>query len=882
MRTDNIQMLNDTLEICEQGYYFVSGKKVQLKLSKAEMKSVRVFLPDELESLKGFRNFQHVHVIGRCGHSCENMDSFSLARKRYQDCSYMFNSPDCKEILVLNLANPVNPGGGVRRGARAQEEDLCRKSSLLLSLESATAQPYYSYNKSLHTYMGSDAIIITPKVEIIKDETGALLPESVIVAVMTCAAPMITNGLEGLSHEQYKKLVYNRICSMLRCAAYLGYKNLVLGAFGCGAFGNDARIVSDLFFKALKEFDFDGMKEKDMFRRIDFAVLSRASEQYNFKEFYRNFGGNNFYAAEDNAEQLQTLEGVKETEQYLDKIAGSMIGGAAGDALGYSVEFMRWNEIKEQYGDSGITEYDIDPAIGKALISDDTQMTLFTADGILVGETRLCMRGIGGIPHAYVERSYQDWLTTQEVDFKTGSKQKRYHGHGGVSWLLDVPQLYSRRAPGMTCLSALENARKHGSNDDYFENPRNNSKGCGGIMRVAPLGLHYQNIDVRDLDKEGAMLSAITHGHSLGYMPSAVLTHILNRIVYPVGALSLKEIICEALDTVSDLFAGDAHLQELTDIVNLAMVLAENDKVDVENIRQLGEGWVAEETLAIAIYCALRYEHDFSAGISAAVNHDGDSDSTGAVTGNILGAINGYSAIEQRWKTNLELHNVIMEMSLDLCHGCHMSEYSNYHDPDWSRKYIDMHWKKEANMVFFWHEYEENGCFSNWYTSPFVIDDFRYQHVEQYLMAQKAKLFHDSEMYTAILRANTPDECKKLGRKVTPFDANTWENARYGILKAGLFAKFSQNKKLKAALLATGNATLAEASPYDDIFGIKLSAETAKHISPEQWPGRNLLGKALMEVRDELSGDVDMAEFLNSATYYDINRILRNGGNCNI
>ena len=80
---------------------------------------------------------------------------------------------------------------------------------------------------------------------------------------------------------------------------------------------------------------------------------------------------------------------------------------------------------------------------------------------------------------------------------------------------------------------------------------------------------------------------------------------------------------------------------------------------------------MAEETLAIALYCALRYEHDFSGGLIASVNHGGDSDSTGAVTGNILGAINGYDAIEDKWKTDLELSNVILEMADDLCYGCH-------------------------------------------------------------------------------------------------------------------------------------------------------------------------------------------------------------------
>ena len=212
----------------------------------------------------------------------------------------------------------------MRNGARAQEEDLCRKSSLLLSLESPKASKYYEYNKSLHSYIGSDAIMITPQVEIIKDENGDLLPESVVVAVMTCAAPMIKKGLEGLTDPQYQELVYNRIVGMLTVAAYLGYEVLVLGAFGCGAFGNDAKVVSDLFYKALKEFDFDGMKAKDLFRRIDFAVLDRTPDQYNFKEFSRNFS--NFYREEVNEEIQDALKKMKENEVKLDQIRGSKSG----------------------------------------------------------------------------------------------------------------------------------------------------------------------------------------------------------------------------------------------------------------------------------------------------------------------------------------------------------------------------------------------------------------------------------------------------------------------------------------------------------------------------------------------------------------------------
>ena len=131
-------------------------------------------------------------------------------------------------------------------------------------------------------------------------------------------------------------------------------------------------------------------------------------------------------------------------------------------------------------------------------------------------------------------------------------------------------------------------------------------------------------------------------------------------------------------------------MEELEDIINHAIQLSTNQLDDLDNIHALGEGWVAEETLAIAIYCSLKYQNDFSAGIIAAVNHKGDSDSTGAVTGNILGALLGYEAIEDKWKENLELHDVILEVADDLCHGCQMGEYSSYDDPDWTRKYINM------------------------------------------------------------------------------------------------------------------------------------------------------------------------------------------------
>lgn len=680
MRSDNVQILEDTLAILKKGKYVKDGKTIFTKLSPQQMEECHVYLPETIRDIMNRKDFEHVHVMGRIGVGCRNIDTFGMAREQYKS-NFLFSGKKNNRILVLNFANPIHPGGGVRYGANAQEEDLCRTSSLLLSLESHHAQRYYKYNRSLNTCMGSDAIILTPNVEIIKDVNGDLLDESVVVSVMTCAAPMITHGLGGFSSQQYRELFYNRICGMLKCAAYRGYQALVLGAFGCGAFGNDAELVSDLFYKALKSFRYDGMRAEDFFRRIDFAVLDRYPGQYNFHAFHRNFA--HFYRDEDNAEILLAERRKKETEVHLDSIRGCLIGGAAGDALGYAVEFVEDYAIFRRYGAAGITEYALDAATGKALISDDTQMTLFTANGLLVGDTRGCMRGIQGRPSTYVAMAYQDWLYTQ-----TGSYARRAQRDSQQqSWLCDIPELYARRAPGNTCLSALSHA---GFCDDYIAHPRNDSKGCGGVMRIAPLALNYQ-IAMDTLDTEAAQIAAITHGHSLGYMPAAVLCHIINRIVFPgEKKMSLRQIVIEAKETARKIFAGDKHLKELTDIIDRAIALSENDADDLKNIRALGQGWVAEETLAISIYCSLRYENDFSKGIIAAVNHSGDSDSTGAVTGNILGALIGYDAMEDKWKKDLECADVILEMADDICHGCQMDEYSTYYDAAWASKYMHM------------------------------------------------------------------------------------------------------------------------------------------------------------------------------------------------
>ena len=133
------------------------------------------------------------------------------------------------------------------------------------------------------------------------------------------------------------------------------------------------------------------------------------------------------------------------------------------------------------------------------------------------------------------------------------------------------------------------------------------------------------------------------------------------------------------------------YLTELTNIILEAIKLSENDAPDLENIHKLGEGWVAEETLGISLYCALRHQNDFSAGVIAAVNHKGDSDSTGAVTGNILGALSGYQAIAEQWKEDLELSDVILEIADDVFYSSRTHDDSDFRNAVWETKYQQMH-----------------------------------------------------------------------------------------------------------------------------------------------------------------------------------------------
>ena len=150
------------------------------------------------------------------------------------------------------------------------------------------------------------------------------------------------------------------------------------------------------------------------------------------------------------------------------------------------------------------------------------------------------------------------------------------------------------------------------------------------------------------------------------------------------------------------------------------------------------------------------------------------------------------------------------------------------------------------------HVFFYQGIFSQFYKSDMIIDKVSYFCCEQYMMASKAKLFEDKEIFYKIMKADTPMKCKKLGRQVKNFDQKIWNENKYKIVKKGNLAKFKQNKELKKQLLSYGDRTFVEASRFDKIWGIGLGINNPLIMDVKNWKGQNLLGKAITEVRDVL------------------------------
>lgn len=326
-----------------------------------------------------------------------------------------------------------------------------------------------------------------------------------------------------------------------------------------------------------------------------------------------------------------------------EAIRACLLGGAVGDALGAPVEFMHWEEIQQHFGKTGIQNYAT--AYGRlGAITDDSQMMLFTAEGLIRACVRHEARGICH-PPAVIHRALLRWLLTQGEKAVHEGEQLEV---GADGWLFQERRLWSRRAPGKTCIGALRLSLRCG------EYANNNSKGCGGVMRVAPCAFFNSAFDT------AAESARMTHGHPTGYLAAGLFADILSRMWRrcqpPLKAAQ------ESLEEHGDK-PGMAETRKILEQVLLFH--RQGIEPTPQRIEELGGGWVAEEALAIALWCTL-FAESFEDGITHAVNHSGDSDSTGLIAGHFLGLIHGVNAIPQRWLNQLELRDVIEQISLDI------------------------------------------------------------------------------------------------------------------------------------------------------------------------------------------------------------------------
>ncbi len=340
------------------------------------------------------------------------------------------------------------------------------------------------------------------------------------------------------------------------------------------------------------------------------------------------------------------------------RIHGCLLGGALGDSLGYAVEFDSIEAIRARFGPAGVTDFAM--LDGGSHFSDDTQMTLYTVDG-LVEALEWANDGVGADVNACIWLAYLRWLDTQgeSVPAAAPVQPKR--------WIDGNKVLRHRRAPGNACLSGLAT----GEMGTVYRPVNPDSKGCGTVMRSAPFGLipHIASDAVYKLSADAASL---THGHPSARQSAGGFSLLIHRLV---SGDSLPDAATAVLDEVRSLKDLAAELPER---LEAAIRCSASGVLSPEElVRHLGEGWVAEEAFAVGLYAvlatapgrdsgadsALSPQDHFRAAIALAVNHSGDSDSTGSIAGNILGAYYGEECLPEEWLAALEAPEVIRGMA---------------------------------------------------------------------------------------------------------------------------------------------------------------------------------------------------------------------------
>lgn len=352
--------------------------------------------------------------------------------------------------------------------------------------------------------------------------------------------------------------------------------------------------------------------------------------------------------------------------QYMDKFEGAIIGCALGDAFGYPLMGLDFEEICSTFEKCGARELAVSRKTKTALFTEATQMTLFTADGILWANNEHAAYENASVAK-YVFYSYQLWLYMQT---KTIADRE-------YEWLFD-----KSKNPNMSSLLKSKGLGKHRRLNDVnidallsatgnvfgtLSKSVNDNKDCGAVKRVAPAGLFYgQNSDMAF--RMGCDIGAITHSHPDGYLPCGVYAAI-------VAELLSDKPVDDAVNEAMALLASYPENQNTYNALQKAVDLANDEDIDpLEGLEELGDGLTAVSAISIAVYSAILHQTNFKNAIALAANHDGDSAACASITGGILGAWYGLKKLPKDWSKKVQYRTLLETVADVLYEGSVFAE----------------------------------------------------------------------------------------------------------------------------------------------------------------------------------------------------------------
>ncbi|XVQ09989.1 ADP-ribosylglycohydrolase family protein [Spirillospora sp. CA-255316] len=362
------------------------------------------------------------------------------------------------------------------------------------------------------------------------------------------------------------------------------------------------------------------------------------------------------------------------------RLLGCLLGGAIGGALGAPVEGLSLDAIRAKYGPDGLTEY-AEGKYGQGSITGETQLMMRTAQAVVQASVRARAKGIGGAVVGLLQAGYLRWLAGPEF---TGVPPLPPLPPPGTpppplppppaGAVPPPPFAEARRSVGRSTLDALRKAGARGKPGHplgTLDDPINDSKGSGGVVRVAPCGFGVSQADAAF--ELGCRAAALTHGNPGGYLPAGVHAATVWGLVHGLE-------FDEALSLAREELVKHEHHRETSEALDAAARLAAEGPATPERVETLGRGFTAPEALAIAVYVMLRVDDGFPPdhwapwkrdplsgrhALLLAVNHSGDSDSTGALAGNLLGARYGAAAFPGHWQVKLENRREIIDLAAD-------------------------------------------------------------------------------------------------------------------------------------------------------------------------------------------------------------------------